>query len=118
MSPTLPRKKNPLNLNTLQLKTLTVFQILSGVEGCASPPDANGDIAIFQLPHAHGNHFHVGDALLATKDTTGLHVPAVWAVLERKGLIRPQPSATLAITAAGLAYDTGLRDTLLIRSDH
>ena len=29
-------KKNPLNLNPLQLKTLTLFQALSQMEGIAS----------------------------------------------------------------------------------
>jgi hypothetical protein len=29
----MPPKKNPLNLNPLQLKTLTLFQVLAELEG-------------------------------------------------------------------------------------
>ncbi len=116
----MPAKKNPLGLNGLQLKTLTLFQALARLEGCAAPSDdGTGDIEIISLPHPHGDHFHLGHAVVASRDATGLENPAVWAALGRKGLIRSAtPHDPLILTAAGLAYDTGLADHLLYRTDH
>jgi hypothetical protein len=42
----------------------------------------------------------------------------VWAALERKGLIQSGFPWEALLTAAGLAYDTGLRDALLHRAGH
>lgn len=57
-------KKNPLNLNPLQLKTLTLFQALSQMEGVAAPHDdpggEPGHIMISHMPRPHGDHFHLG----------------------------------------------------------
>ncbi len=59
-------KKNPLNLNALQLKTLTLFQALSGLEGYAVPARRSRATTLIQrLPHAHGDHFHLGPWVLS-----------------------------------------------------
>src|SRR5208282_6712847 len=79
-------KRNPLKLNPLQLKTLALLQELA-----RHPEHATrhgDDVMVSQLPAAHGDHFHVGDFAVAARDATGLSNPAVYAVLERKGLIR------------------------------
>jgi hypothetical protein len=108
-------KKNPLNLNALQLKTLTLLQEIARHSG---PADADGAVRVDQFPHAHGDHFHIGEGVAATRDATGLANPAVWAALERKGLIRSEFPVAATVTAEGLAYDTGLRDHVIHRSFH
>lgn len=110
-----PKKKNPLNLNPLQLKTLTLLQALAQLPDHAQPGAEPGTIRVGNLPHPHGDHFHVGDAAVAARDATGLGNPAVWVALERKGLIKSAFPWEALLTAEGLAYDTGLRDSLLHR---
>ncbi len=110
-------KKNPLKLNSLQLKTLTLLQEVARQPDLTSTDEATGETIIRSLPHAHGNHFHIGRAVVMTADATGLGNPAVWAALARKGLIR-QVENGYAITAAGAEYDTGMRDQIFHGSDH
>ncbi len=105
-------KKNPLNLNALQLKTLTLLQELARLPDYSRPGEEPDSTVITGLPHPHGNHFHLGDALVASRDASGLRNPAVWAALERKGLIRSLPDCAM-LTPLGVGYDTGLRDTIL-----
>jgi hypothetical protein len=111
----MPGKKNPLSLNPLQLKTLTLFQELARSSG---PPAADGSVRLDELPHPHGDHFHVGEAVALTRDATGLGNEAVWVALTRKGLIRSEFPIAAIVTAEGLAYDTGLRDQILHRGHH
>ncbi len=114
----MPPKRNPLNLNPLQLKTLTLLQELAQLAGKPAPEDEPGGLAITELPNPHGDHFHLGESLVAARDATGLRNPAVWAALERKGLIRPKLPEAVILTPAGQQYDTGLRDTILRRAEH
>ena len=115
----MPPKRNPLNLNALQLKTLTLLQELARTAGKpATEEEDAGGVAITELPHAHGDHFHLGEAVVAARDATGLRNPAVWAALERKGLIRPKLPEAVILTALGQEYDTGLRDAILHRAGH
>lgn len=114
----MPPRKNPLNLNPLQLKTLALLQELAQLEGHASPADESGHTIVSNLPRPHGDHFHVGSAVVMSRDATGLSNPAVWVALERKGLIRSHFPMAAVLTPAGLAYETGLRDAILHRSDH
>ena len=108
----MPAKKNPLNLNALQLKTLTLLQELARLPDYSRPGEEPDSAVITTLPYPHGDHFHLGDALVASRDATGLRNPAVWAALERKGLIRSLPDCAM-LTPLGVGYDTGLRDTIL-----
>ncbi|MFN4089031.1 MAG: hypothetical protein ACK4QW_08325 [Alphaproteobacteria bacterium] len=110
-------KKNPLKLNSLQLKTLTLLQEIARQPDFTTTDEATGETVIRALPHAHGNHFHIGRAVVMSADATGLGNPAVWAALGRKGLVR-QVEAGYAVTAEGATYDTGLRDRILHGSDH
>lgn len=111
-------KKNPLKLNALQLKTLTLLQQLARSPDHAQPGDEEGSIFVSNFPAAHGNHFHVGDAVVLARDASGLANPNVFAVLERRGLLRSMFPTGAMLTAAALAYDTGLADKVLHRSDH
>jgi hypothetical protein len=114
----MPQKKNPLNLNALQLKTLTLLQELARLPNHGRPAQEPGAVIVTNLPQPHGDHFHIGDAVVATRDATGLANPAAWAALERKGLIKSSFPVAAVLTAEGMAYDTGLAGTLLHRAHH
>src|SRR6266851_6805570 len=114
----MPAKRNPLNLNALQLKTLTLLQELARLAGKPSPEDEPGGLAITELPQPHGDHFHLGEAMVAARDATGLRNPSVWAALTRKGLIRPKLPQAVILTALGQEYETGLRETILHIAGH
>jgi hypothetical protein len=116
----MPAKRNPLNLNALQLRTLTLLQELARIAGkpAAAEDGEPGSVAITEFPHAHGDHFHLGEALVAARDATGLRNPAVFAALERKGLVHPKFPEAVILTPAGQEYDTGLRETILRRGGH
>ncbi len=114
----MPPKRNPLNLNPLQLKTLTLLQELARLAGKPAAEDEPGGLAITELPHPHGDHFHLGEAVVAARDATGLRNPSVWAALERKGLIHPKLPEAVILTEAGQQYDTGMREGILHRAGH
>jgi hypothetical protein len=111
-------RPNPLKLNPLQCKTLVILQQLARTAGAAEAPAEDGSVALRGMPHAHGNHFHLGDAVVSSKDASGLGNPAVFGALLRKGLVRAGDNGMPVVTAEGLAYDTGLADQVLHRSDH
>jgi hypothetical protein len=109
----MPPRKNPLQLNPLQLKTLTLLQELARLPEYSGPAAAIGEIAIKTLPHPHGDHFHLGDAIVAARDATGLANRAVWVALARKGLVRPLVEGGVVLTAEGVGYPTGMRTAML-----
>lgn len=111
-------KKNPLKLNALQLKTLTILQQMARSPDHAQPGDEDGSMMVGNFPAAHGNHFHVGDAVVLARDASGLNNANVFAILERKGLLRSMYPMAAMLTAEALSYDTGLADKILHRSDH
>ena len=110
-------KANPAKLNPLQLRTLTLLQALARLPQ-ASAQQPGGRVAITQFPHAHGDHFHLGEATVASSDATGLENEAVWNALGRKGMIRAEWPHRIALTPEGLGYDTGLADEILHRGGH
>ena len=114
----MPAKRNPLGLNPLQLKTLTLLQELARIAGKPAGDDEPGGLAISDLPNPHGDHFHLGEAVVAARDATGLRNPSVWAALERKGLIHPKLPEAVVLTRLGQEYETGLRDAILHRAEH
>jgi hypothetical protein len=67
------------------------------------------------LPHAHGDHFHLGPALVSVRDATGLGNPNVVNALARKGLLLAEPTGLPVLTTEGLAYDTGIAAEILAR---
>ena len=113
-------RANPLRLNTLQLKTLTILQELARLEGRHPPGDdaEEGALMVTRMPHAYGDHCHLGEHVVLSKDATGLFNPAPWKALERNGLILSYFPQGAVVTAAGMAYDTGMRDAILHRSGH
>jgi hypothetical protein len=113
----MPPKKNPLNLNALQLKTLTLLQELARLGEYSRPGEEPGTIVV-RPPQPHGDHFHLGEAVVVTRDASGLRNPAVWVALERKGLIRSLYPNGAVVTPAGLDYETGMRDAILHKSSH
>ena len=111
-------KNNPLNLNPLQLRTLALLQEIARIPGLSSPaPDGSG-VTIMQIPSPHGDHFHLGDKVVASRDATGLTNPAVWAALARKGLTQGNFPYRVTLTKAGLAYDVSLAGHILRGGDH
>jgi len=113
----MPPKHNPLKLNPLQLRTLTLLQ------GLATLPDAaerapNGEVTITRFPQAHGDHFHLGKAVVAAKDATGLYNEAVWNALGRKGLARAEWPHRITLTGDGLRYETGLAEEIFHAAGH
>jgi hypothetical protein len=113
----MPARKNPLNLNALQLRTLTLLQELARLADFSRPGQEPGSFVIASLPLPHGNHFHLGEAVVASRDATGLRNPAVWAALERKGLVRSQPDDVI-LTPLGFSYETGMRDAIIHTHAH
>jgi len=111
----MPPKHNPLNLNPLQLKTLTLLQHLAQSDDHVLRREDEGSVIIGGIPTPHGDHFHLGDAVVMRRDATGLGNQAAWLALERKGLIRSHFPDAATLTPAGLAYDTGLADAILHR---
>lgn len=111
-------RKNPLKLNKLQLRTLVLAQVIAADPDAARLDDANGEVTLLKLPHAHGDHVHVGQFVVAARDASGFDNPAVWTALARKGLARRDAPTTATLTAEGLAYDTGLSNKFLAPSDH
>ena len=114
----MPPKNNPLKLNSLQLRTLTIFQQLARYPESSTKNEQTGEVMITNIPRPHGNHFHCGDAVVASKDATGLKNEAVYKALERKGLARSFFPLGIALTPDGVSYETGFADKILHRSDH
>jgi hypothetical protein len=114
----MPPKQNPLKLNPLQLRTLTVLQALARLPDASSRGPNAGDVTIERFPQAHGDHLHLGDAVVSAKDITGLYIDKVWHALERKGLARADWPHRITLTQTGLDYETGLAEEILRRSPH
>lgn len=103
----MPPRSNPLKLNPLQLRTLTLLQALARLPAAAQGGPGQGEITIHTFPQAHGDHFHLGDAVVAGKDATGLYNESVWNALTRKGLARGEWPRQITLLTDGLTYDTG-----------
>lgn len=113
----MPVKANPLKLNKLQARTLLLAQVLANDPASGFKNEDTGEVTLMRLPHAHGNHVHVGPYVVSSKDASGFGNLSVWKALERKNLARIHGEGSYTITVAGLDYETGLRH-LLEESDH
>jgi hypothetical protein len=113
-----PPRANPGKLNALQLKTLAILQALARERDFANPPDPDGSVLIHTLPYAHGDHFHIGRAVVLARDATGLANPNVMNALVRKGLLLGGPAGMPILTGAGLGYETGITAQVLHGADH
>lgn len=114
----MPPKKNPLKLNKLQQRTLALAQVLAADPQSSETNAETGEATLLQLPHVHGNHVHVGPYTVSAKDASGFSNPAVWSVLERKGLARAEGLVCVVLTKEGRDYDTGLGEKFFAPSDH
>ncbi len=114
----MPPKSNPLKLNPLQLRTLALLQEIARHPELATPVTESGGVKINQLPHAHGDHFHIGSKTAATRDASGLFNAAVWVALGRKGLTEGEFPYSVTLTKAGIDYDTSGAGHLLHGGDH
>jgi hypothetical protein len=110
-------RANPKKLNALQLKTLAILQAMAAESSFADPPAEDGTVAIHSMPHAHGDHFHLGRAVVSGRDATGLGNPNVISALLRKGLLVSRPGR-LVLTREAVAYETGVAARILHRPDH
>src|SRR5260370_8457918 len=106
----MPTKRHPLNLNALQLKTLTLLQELARLAGQPAAEEEPGGLAITELPDPHGDHFHLGEAVVPARDATGLRNPSVWAAPARKGLIPPNPPQPVLPPSPPQEYQNQLRN--------
>ncbi|HEY2070235.1 MAG TPA: hypothetical protein VGG48_11825 [Rhizomicrobium sp.] len=114
----MPPRHNPLKLNPLQLRTLTLLQAIARIPQAASSGPGPGEVTIEQFPDPHGDHFHLGDAVVSGKDATGLTNEKVWHALERKGIARADWPRGITLKPEGLAYDTGLAHEILRGGSH
>ncbi len=78
----------------------------------------DGTLTLWNLPHAHGDHFHLGHAVVRTRDASGLNNPSVWAALERKGFIQGAFPDMLKLLPEGQNYPVGALDIFMEHSDH
>jgi hypothetical protein len=106
-------KINPLKLNPLQLRTLTLLQALAVLPEAIEPGPGEGEVTINRFPQAHADHFHLGEAVVSGHDATGLFNQAVWNALARKGLARADWPNAITLTPDGLSYQTGLAGEIL-----
>ncbi len=111
-------KANPKNLNPLQLRTLAMFQRLATVEQHIVARNEDGSITIGDLPAPHGDHFHLGSAVVATRDASGLRNEAVWIALARKKLITSDFPDGVTLTRAALEYETGVTGLFIEHHHH
>jgi hypothetical protein len=114
----MPSSHNPLKLNPLQLKTLALFQRIASFPQAAAQGPGEGEVTISRFPSAHGDHFHLGDAVVRGADATGLTNQAVWKALEHKDLAKSDFPRSITLTASGLAYDTGMDGQIFHKGGH
>lgn len=111
-------RPNPRKLNPLQLKTLALLQAMASEHAFAGAPDADGAVPIHTMPHAHGDHLHVGPAVASARDATGLGNRSVMNALARKGLLLEGRGGLPMLTREGLVYETGIAARILHGTDH
>ena len=107
-----------IKLNKLQARTLALFQELARHPETAITDEATGEVTLNQMPHAHGDHMHLGDLVISSRDASGFTNEAVWVALERKGLARSAFPISITLTTEGLAFETGLLKPDVEKSDH
>jgi hypothetical protein len=107
-----------IRLNPLQARTLLLLQELAKDERFSKTDEDTGEVAIHHLPHAHGDHMHIGRFSVSGRFASGLSNEAVWVALARKGLAQSYYPHFILLTKNGLAFDTGLAGEILEESDH
>ena len=112
-----PMSVKKIKLNSLQNKTLALFQELANSSQHSTVnPDTN-EVNVAYLPQPHGNHFHVGRFTVSSKDASGFTNETIWNALEKKGLAKSDFPVSITLTIAGLEFKTGLEEHFEV-SDH
>jgi len=114
----MPPKQNPLKLNPLQLRTLTLLQAMMRLPDVSKLGPGEGEITIERFPQAHGDHFHLGEWVVRGSDATGLYNEKVWHALDRKGVARADWPHSITLTKDGIHYETGLVHEILRGGGH
>ena len=110
----MPPKRNPLNLNPLQLRSLTLLQALARLPNVGQQrPD--GSVVFLLFPDAHGDHFHLGEAEVSRLVVSGMYNEEEWNALSRKGEAKADYKSEIALTPEGQNYDTGDAASILQR---
>ena len=109
--------ENRIKLNALQSRTLALFQELAKNSETSSVIEDTGEISIMYLPQPHGNHVHIGNFVISSKEASGINNEIVWKALERKGLARSEFPMRIILTVKGQKFETGFREKFEI-SDH
>ena len=107
-----------IKLNKLQNRTLALMQELAQDPDIAISDETSGEVTIAHMPHAHGDHMHVGQFTISSRDASGFSNQAVWTALERKGLVRGDFPLSITLTKPGLDFETGLLQPMAEESDH
>ncbi len=110
-------KEKPTKLNALQRRTLALFQELAKTSETSSVIDGTDEISIMYLPQPHGNHVHIGNFVISSKEASGIHNEKVWQALERKGLARSEFPMRIILTVRGQNFETDFNDKFEI-SNH
>ncbi|MBL4802736.1 MAG: hypothetical protein JKY45_12665 [Emcibacter sp.] len=110
-------KKKAIKLNSLQRRTLALFQVLASSPETSTTHEDTGEITVSYLPEPHGDHVHIGNIVVSGQDASGFSNEAVWRALARKGMIVANFPVQATLTREGLAFETGLRDQFE-HSDH
>lgn len=110
-------KKKTIKLNSLQQRTLALFQVLASRPESSIVNGETGEVTVSYLPEPHGDHVHIGHFVVSGQDASGFANEAVWRALERKGLITSNFPLQATLTKQGLAFDTGFADQFE-HSDH
>ncbi|MAU41459.1 MAG: hypothetical protein CMF31_07540 [Kordiimonas sp.] len=106
-----------IKLNTLQNRTLALFQALALDPSTSTHDEVTGEVLLTFLPHAHGDHIHIGKYVVSAREASGFQNEKVWTALERKGLVRSGFPVSITLTPAGLTFETGLAESFTV-SDH
>ena len=81
-------RKNPLKLNKLQLRTLVLAQVIAKDPNSGKIDEATGEATLLRVPHAHGDHVHVGKFTVAARDASDVACPEEQASAEMIERIR------------------------------
>ena len=74
--------------------------------------EATGDVELSRIPQTHGDHRHVSQFVVSAQEASGFSNAAVWTTLKCEGLAHRDNPLTMTLTAARVAYDTGVRRSL------
>ena len=71
----MPPKQNPLRLNKLQLRTLSLAQVLTRDPNTGKLDEATGDVELLRIPQTHGDHVHVGQCVVSAQKSQRVFQP-------------------------------------------